>query len=41
MGQSVSNVALLSGLKKQLQKVLFNQQQLLGELEKYLISSSS
>ena len=34
MGQSVSNVALLSGLKKQLQKVLFNQQQLLGELEK-------
>ncbi|UOH17791.1 dynamin family protein [Acinetobacter sp. NyZ410] len=34
MGQSVSNVALLGGLKKQLQKVLFNQQQLLAELEK-------
>lgn len=34
MGQSVSNVALLGGLKKQLQKVLFNQKQLLTELEK-------
>ena len=28
------NIALLNGLKQQLQKVLFNQQQLLGELEK-------
>ncbi|WP_174492164.1 dynamin family protein [Acinetobacter sp. Marseille-Q1623] len=32
------NIALLNGLKQQLQKVLFNQQQLLGELEKnYLV----
>ncbi|WP_162626526.1 dynamin family protein [Acinetobacter sp. CFCC 10889] len=29
-----TNIALLNGLKQQLQKVLFNQQQLLGELEK-------
>ena len=34
MNQKISNESLLVGLKKQLQKVLFNQQQLLLNLEK-------